>query len=82
MKQIWLELNLQKSFNSGKYIGKTKTLKNNTAKELIDNGFAVEFINDESFNQIVNNQDVEIKKSHQKEYDAKEIKVGRPKIKK
>lgn len=78
-----IRVKFTESFNSGKYIGKTKTLKNNTAKELIDNGFAVEFINDESFNQIVNNQDVEIKKSHQKGYDAKEIKkVGRPKIKK
>lgn len=51
-----IRVKFTESFNSGKYIGKTKTLKNNTAKELIDNGFAVEFINDESFNQIVNNQ--------------------------
>lgn len=78
-----IRVKFTENFNYGKYIGKTKTLKNNTAKELIENGFAVEFINDESFNQIVNNQDVEIKKPHQKEYDSKEIKkAGRPKIKK
>lgn len=78
-----IRVKFTENFNSGKYIGKTKTLKNNTAKELIENGFAVELINDESFNQIVNNMDVEIEKPHQKEYDSKEIKkVGRPKIKK
>lgn len=78
-----IRVKFTENFNSGRYIGKTKTLKNNTAKELIENGFAVELINDESFNQIVNNMDVEIEKPHQKECDSKEIKkAGRPKIKK
>ena len=78
-----IRVKFTENFNSGRYIGKTKTLKNNTAKELIENGFAVELINDESFNQIVNNMDVEIEKPYQKEYDSKKIKkAGRPKIKK
>ena len=78
-----IRVKFTENFNSGKYIGKTKTLKNNTAKELIENGFAVELINDESFNQIVNNMDVGIEKPYQKECDLKEIKkAGRPKIKK
>lgn len=78
-----IRVKFTENFNSGKYIGKTKTLNNHTAKELIENGFAVELINDESFNQIVNNMDVEIEKPYQKEYDLKKIKkAGRPKIKK
>lgn len=78
-----IRVKFTENFNSGKYIGKTKTLNNHTAKELIENGFAVELINDESFNQIVNNMDVEIEKPYQKEYDSKKIKkAGRPKIKK
>ena len=78
-----IRVKFTENFNSGKYIGKTKTLNNHTAKELIENGFAVEFINDKSLNQIVNNMDVEIEKPYQKEYDLKKIKkAGRPKIKK
>ena len=78
-----IRVKFTEKFNYGKNTGKTKTLNNHTAKELIENGFAVELINDESFNQIVNNMDVEIEKRYQKEYDSKKIKkAGRPKIKK
>lgn len=78
-----IRVKFTEKFNYGKNTGKTKTLNNHTAKELIENGFAVEFINDKSLNQIVNNMDVEIEKPYQKEYDSKEIKkAGRPKIKK
>lgn len=78
-----IRVKFTEKFNYGKNTGKTKTLNNHTAKELIENGFAVELINDESFNQIVNNMDVEIEKPYQKEYDLKKIKkAGRPKIKK
>lgn len=78
-----IRVKFTEKFNYGKNTGKTKTLNNHTAKDLIENGFAVEFINDKSLNQIVNNMDVEIEKPYQKEYDSKEIKkAGRPKIKK
>ena len=78
-----IRVKFTEKFNYGKNTGKTKTLNNHTAKDLIENGFAVELINDESFNQIVNNMDVEIEKPYQKEYDLKKIKkAGRPKIKK
>lgn len=78
-----IRVKFTEKFNYGKNTGKTKTLNNHTAKDLIENGFAVELINDESLNQIVNNMDVEIEKPYQKEYDSKEIKkAGRPKIKK
>lgn len=69
-----IRVKFTEKFNYGKNTGKTKTLNNHTAKELIENGFAVEFINDKSLNQIVNNMDVEIEKPYQKEYDSKEIK--------
>lgn len=78
-----IRVKFTEKFNYGKNTGKTKTLNNHTAKDLIENGFAVELINNESFNQIVNNMDMEIEKPYQKEYDSKEIKkAGRPKIKK
>lgn len=80
-----IRVKFTENFNSGKYIGKTKTLNNHTAKDLIENGFAVEFINDKNINKIVNNDDDDdnIKKSYHKEYDLKKIKkAGRPKIKK
>ena len=78
-----IRVKFTEKFNYGKNTGKTKTLNNHTAKDLIENGFAVEFINDKSLNQIVNNIDVEIEKPYQKEYDLKKIKkAGRPKIKK
>lgn len=78
-----IRVKFTEKFNYGKNTGKTKTLNNHTAKDLIENGFAVEFINDKNINKIINNMDVEIEKPYQKEYDSKEIKkAGRPKIKK
>lgn len=80
-----IRVKFTEKFDYGKNTGKTKTLNNHTAKDLIENGFAVEFINDKNINKIVNNDDDDdnIKKSYPKEYDLKKIKkAGRPKIKK